>query len=1080
MPDPESSKASAGPEVSFPPGGGAESALVSPQDTLAGEVTGIAATDTEAAIKHVAEARIPTDADFESTRAKLHAENNARFDQQLQDTGVEFDDLSLRTQARLGGAEQPVAATTSSVTAEPGMQNVDAAVDAEQARLAPGYDRAQQIIDAQRAREQGSSDVAAGKKIGIKDRLRGVVARSPRNETPARESFPAVSGGSGADNDNLMQSAFRKAGVNPDEFSQDAEVAGAGDSVPESKQPVPDIGAVGHTREPLPGEEVFSEKPEATKASITPIEKYNALRPAPSEPMQDSDPPLSDEEFRRIVADEAAGRSVSPERWEAYEREVARRRGESVASGAGVLGADIPLGQQAPTADAEAIVDDVGDYTAVDSENRAPSLPETDIDDVTLRGLRGEEVSRRDRVNYIDAMLKQQRGGEMMTNDQATVFSRLSGERASEIRAKRAAGEPLTRADASFIEKYDALRPAPSEIFEAQGDDEPVDDDRRPNNSTVGSEAGAPSDDENIARQERINGSIGKIRDGETLTPEVRVEFLSDLSNNHADLSSSEFGAYFIVSREQKRYLEDQAAIRDLTDAERTQLDLLEESEHLLREALVDTRRISQMDPSERTPDEQWGLDMYQAILREFPEAFEGIDQSDIVDEPLVDDAETMGDYSRRMDGVSEKVLKGEDVDPEDAQEFLRSLDNRDPGSALSPREQATFAILAKKDQEALQEKVDNNETLSAGEQERMDEYSRIDRERAESMLKLQDTKRRKDKGEAVDPNDLRDLENYNALSQEFPDVFPEVTTPNEAPEPEQETQRVNGLTTEERSRFDALETKKGTPEGLTKEERREYNALRKKSVDSEARVNRYEVLKKRVNGEGDPLSDAEMDEFEKLESEIAVENGEKMNEEQLKEFGTKIMERLLAGQNVSSDIVRFNKMWGEMRGFTVTGEQQKIAKDFIERLLSKPPENGRESGKRRKIREKLIELGQLENQMRHRADIIKQFRDQERDMKSEVTSAELAYRSASNPEDRQAKFMEFSGKTLRLSQLQENIARQRHVGRRLKAKQLDALNYIHRTVEIGGFMTNFLDAMYANGYGIYAGAVSGIDEKFT
>ena len=246
------------------------------------------------------------------------------------------------------------------------MQKVDAALDAERAKLAPGYDRAQQILDAQKAREQGDAGVAAGTKTGVKDRLRSVVSRRPKAEVPTRENLPSVSGGSG--DDTSMSHAFREAGMDPDDFSQeDTASEMAGDSNISREHPVPSVSSLNQTREPLSGEEVFSEKPEAPKASFTPVDSEKYLQ------------------------------------------------------------------------------------------------------DLAGRVLTGEEVTRQERVDFLDSMMQLERSGTSMTNEQAAAFMRLSGERAKEIRAKQASGDPLTAADASFIEKFDTLEPQ-SVVSQSAGD----------------------------------------------------------------------------------------------------------------------------------------------------------------------------------------------------------------------------------------------------------------------------------------------------------------------------------------------------------------------------------------------------------------------------------------------------------------------------------------------------------------------------------------------------------------------------------------------------------------------------------
>lgn len=244
----------------------------------------------------------------------------------------------------------------------------------------------------------------------------------------------------------------------------------------------------------------------------------------------------------------------------------------------------------------------------------------------------------------------------------------------------------------------------------------------------------------------------------------------------------------------------------------------------------------------------------------------------------------------------------------------------------------------------------------------------------------------------------------------------------------------------------------------LTPEETNELKAMakEKKDLSSDPDARREAAMKKYIE---DPDNMTEED-YEALgKTSESGESSEENEEEKLKqEFDNlrgEALEALLNGdpEKAGEAFVEYNKKLADTMGFQLNED---MARTYVESVMK--PEKAKsptETAKMRRIRDELVKLAQLEQQIRNQTEIVKQMRVVEKNLKKEVDQAESDYLNEQDQDQREKKLTIFSSKSMQLVGYQEAIRGQQRLGRTAIVDRRQALGQIHRRLGTKSLMGN-------------------------
>lgn len=164
------------------------------------------------------------------------------------------------------------------------------------------------------------------------------------------------------------------------------------------------------------------------------------------------------------------------------------------------------------------------------------------------------------------------------------------------------------------------------------------------------------------------------------------------------------------------------------------------------------------------------------------------------------------------------------------------------------------------------------------------------------------------------------------------------------------------------------------------------------------------------------------------------------------------------SGDNPADAMIEYFDLQAEIDGTDKLSESEKkdfrnfMAEIYKEGVL--PNLEGRNS---RLIREKFIELGQIEAQMVALKGVVENMKQGEKKMKQDVDRAEDDYLSEKDPEERMKKLNIWRTKALRLEGYQIAINGQASRGRELNIKRRQAVGLIHRKLGTKGLVGNMI-----------------------
>lgn len=190
----------------------------------------------------------------------------------------------------------------------------------------------------------------------------------------------------------------------------------------------------------------------------------------------------------------------------------------------------------------------------------------------------------------------------------------------------------------------------------------------------------------------------------------------------------------------------------------------------------------------------------------------------------------------------------------------------------------------------------------------------------------------------------------------------------------------------------------------------------------------------------------------------------EQRNREKVSDLSQPWIEKAARGENPADELVTYLNKFNELNGDTpLTEAEVKDLKGFLKEVYDGDITSV--DFEKSRIRDKFVELGQIEARVIALKEVLKSMKNSEKKMKAETHVAEEQYLSATDPQDRMQKLAVWRQKAIQLEGYQMAINDQASRGRDENIKRRIAAGYIHRKLGTRGLGGNIAFGIKTLGY---------------